>query len=101
MMPRMNFIVAAEIEQYAEEHTTAPPAHLRALAEETERTTGFLRGMAGDAFGEQFTVGEASEVVDQVGALVDAGLDGLIFNMPLSDPETITRAGELLTGHFA
>ena len=28
-------------------------------------------------FGEQFTVGEADEVVEQVGALVDAGLDGL------------------------
>src|SRR5438552_14921887 len=69
--------------------------------DETERTTGFLRGMAGDAFGEQFTVGEASAVVDQVGALVDAGLDGLIFNMPLSDPDTVTRAGELLTNAFA
>ena len=49
----------------------------------------FLRGMAGDEFGEQFTVGEADEVVEQVGALVDAGLDGLIFNMPLSDPDTV------------
>ena len=68
--------------------------------EETERTTGFLRGMAGDQFGEQFTVGEADEVVEQVGALVDAGLDSLIFNMPLSDPDTVTRAGELLTKHF-
>jgi len=74
---------------------------LTSRAEETERTTEFLRGMAGDAFGEQFTVGEAGEVVDQIGALVDAGLDGLIFNMPLSDPDTIARAGELLTGQFA
>ena len=74
---------------------------LTSSAEETERTTEFLRGLAGDGFGEQFTVGEAAEVVDQVGALVDAGLDGLIFNMPLSDPDTITRAGELLTGQFA
>jgi len=74
---------------------------LTSSPEETERTTGFLRGMAGDGFGEQFTVGEAAEVVDQVGALVDAGLDGLIFNMPLSEPDTITRAGELLTGQFA
>jgi F420-dependent oxidoreductase-like protein len=74
---------------------------LTSSAEETERTAGFLRGMAGDAFGEQFTVGEASQVVDQVGALVDTGLNGLIFNMPLSDPDTIARAGELLTAHFA
>jgi len=68
--------------------------------EETERTTGFLHGIAGDAFGEQFTVGEAGEVVEQVGALVDAGLDSLIFNMPFADPATVTRAGELLTKHF-
>ncbi len=74
---------------------------LTSREEETERTTNFLRGMAGDAFGEQFTVGEADEVVEQVGALVDAGLDGLIFNMPLSDPDTVARAGALLTEHFA
>ena len=69
-------------------------------ADETERTTSFLQGMAGDEFSEQFTVGEANEVVEQVGALVDAGLDGLIFNMPLSDPDTVARAGELLTKNF-
>jgi len=34
----MNFIVASEIEEYAEAHTTAPPAHLRAVAEETVAT---------------------------------------------------------------
>jgi F420-dependent oxidoreductase-like protein len=74
---------------------------LTSSPDETERTTGFLRGIAGDAFGEQFTVGEASDVVEQVGALVDAGLDCLIFNMPFADPDTIARAGELLTKHFA
>jgi caffeoyl-CoA O-methyltransferase len=31
----MNFIVASEIEEYAEEHTTRPPPHLEALAQET------------------------------------------------------------------
>jgi F420-dependent oxidoreductase-like protein len=67
---------------------------------ETDRSTSFLRGLAGDEFGEQFIVGEAGEVVDRVGAFVDAGLDGLIFNMPLSDPETVSRAGELLTNNF-
>jgi predicted O-methyltransferase YrrM len=34
----MNFIVASEIEDYAETHTTPPPAHLRAVAEETVAT---------------------------------------------------------------
>ena len=67
---------------------------------DTDRTTSFLRGMAGDDFAEQFIVGEAGEVVEQVGALVDAGLDGLIFNMPLSDPDTVAGAGELLTKNF-
>jgi len=74
---------------------------LTADAADTERSTGFLRGVAGGEFGEQFTVGEAAAVVDQVGALVDAGLDSLIFNMPLSDRDTVARAGELLTQAFA
>jgi len=33
----MPFVVPAEIEQYAEEHTTPVAAHLEALAEETVR----------------------------------------------------------------
>jgi F420-dependent oxidoreductase-like protein len=74
---------------------------LTGTSAETDRSTNFLRGMAGDAFAEQFIVGEADEVVDQVGALVAAGLDTLIFNMPLSDPDTVARAGELLTKEFA
>jgi hypothetical protein len=68
--------------------------------DETARVTEFLRGIAGDAFEEQFTVGQEHEIVDQVGALVEAGLDGLIFNLPLSDPETVRRAGELLVDRF-
>jgi len=47
MMPRMNFIVAADIEQYAEEHTTPPAVHLRALAQETERTMSTPQMMVG------------------------------------------------------
>jgi F420-dependent oxidoreductase-like protein len=74
---------------------------LTSSSEETDRTTSFLRGMAGDGFSEQFTVGDANEVVDQVGVLVDAGLDCLIFNMPLSDPATVTRTGDVLTKAFA
>ena len=69
--------------------------------EETARSTNFLRGMAGDEFGEQFTVGEEHQVVEQVGALIDAGLDCPIFNMPLSDPATVARAGEVLNNAFA
>jgi F420-dependent oxidoreductase-like protein len=69
-------------------------------AEETARVTEFLRGLAGDGFSEQFTVGEEHEVVEQVGALVDIGLDELIFNMPMSDVATVQRVGEVLSGRF-
>jgi caffeoyl-CoA O-methyltransferase len=45
--PAMNFIVASEIEQYAEEHTAPPPPHLRALAEETVAEMTFHQMMVG------------------------------------------------------
>jgi hypothetical protein len=32
-----------------------------------------------------------------VAELVDAGVDELIFNMPLSDPDGVRRAGKLLS----
>jgi F420-dependent oxidoreductase-like protein len=70
-------------------------------ADEAARTREFLSGMAGDAFGEQFTVGTADEVVHEIEQLTATGVDCLIFNMPLSDPDTVARAGELLTSNFA
>ena len=70
-------------------------------ADETGRVRAFLSGMAGDQFSEQFTVGEAEEVVRDVEALLAAGVDCPIFNMPLSDPATVAKAGDLLTKHFA
>jgi alkanesulfonate monooxygenase SsuD/methylene tetrahydromethanopterin reductase-like flavin-dependent oxidoreductase (luciferase family) len=69
-------------------------------ADETGRIVTFLRGIAGDGYEEQFTVGEPAEVVEQVATLVDTGLDCLIFNMPLSDPETVASTGELLVSRF-
>jgi len=39
-------------------------------------------------------------VIDQVDALVDTGLDELIFNLPFADPATVRRAGELLVARF-
>jgi F420-dependent oxidoreductase-like protein len=70
-------------------------------ADETARARSFLSGLAGDQFAEQFTVGEPDDVLPEVEALIAAGLDCLIFNMPLSDIGTIARAGELLTRTFA
>jgi F420-dependent oxidoreductase-like protein len=76
--------------------TLVPTPH----ADETARVTEFLRGLAGDQFDEQFTVGEEAEILEQAGALIDAGLDSLIFNMPLSDAATVQQTGTLLVDHF-
>lgn len=47
----------------------------------------------------QFLVGDADTVAEKVQALLDAGLDGLIFNMPDSyDLDTVAHAGEVLRG---
>lgn len=47
----------------------------------------------------QFLVGDADTVTEKVQGLLDAGLDGLIFNMPDSyDLETVAYAGEVLRG---
>ena len=43
----MNGIVRTEVERYAEEHTTAPPHHLVALAEETHATLSSPQMMTG------------------------------------------------------
>ena len=73
---------------------------LTSSAEEAEQTSGFLRDAAGADFAERFTVGDPGAVIDQVDALVDAGLDELIFNLPFADPATVRRAGELLVARF-
>src|SRR5262245_104402 len=70
-------------------------------ADEAARVQSFLSGMAGDEFDERFTCGQADEVVRDVETLLESGVDCLIFNMPLSDAETVARAGELLTSNFA
>jgi alkanesulfonate monooxygenase SsuD/methylene tetrahydromethanopterin reductase-like flavin-dependent oxidoreductase (luciferase family) len=50
-----------------------------------------LRGM--------FVMGDAAAVQEQVQALLDAGLDGLVFNMvDAHDLESVAHAGEVLGG---
>jgi alkanesulfonate monooxygenase SsuD/methylene tetrahydromethanopterin reductase-like flavin-dependent oxidoreductase (luciferase family) len=56
--------------------------------------------MAGEEFVGGCTIGTADEVVEQVAASIEAGLDEPIFNLPFADPATIRRAGELLTKSF-
>ncbi len=70
-------------------------------AEQTAQTREFLVQAAGPEAAAGFNVGEANEIVDQVGELVAAGLDTLIFNLPLGDPEAVDRAGALLIGAFS
>jgi F420-dependent oxidoreductase-like protein len=46
-----------------------------------------------------FVVGGPDRVAEQAQKLLDAGLDGLIFNMPhMEDPEVIDLAGQTLAG---
>jgi F420-dependent oxidoreductase-like protein len=68
--------------------------------DETARVRSFLSGLMDD-FEEQFIVGEPDEVVGDVAALVETGVDSLIFNMPLSDADAVRRAGALLSANFA
>ena len=43
-------------------------------------------------------MGDPDEVGEQIQALVDAGIDGLIFNMPNpQDPDALALAGETLS----
>lgn len=65
-------------------------------AEEAEGVKELLRGAIGPDWQERSIVGDADGVVEQVSALVDAGLDMVILNMPTSDAEAVRRAGELL-----
>jgi len=54
---------------------------------------GWLRAMV--------TAGDPDAVIEQVGALFDAGLDGVVFNMPDADDlDTVALAGKTLTGAF-
>ena len=69
--------------------------------DETARVRSFLSGMMGDDFDEQFIVGEDAEVIAAVEELAATGVDTLIFNMPLSDADSVQRVGELLVRKFA
>lgn len=69
-------------------------------AAETEQITDVVRGGGGDVE-ERFLIGEPGAVVELAGALIDAGIDELIVNLPFADRDQVTRAGEVLTGAFA
>lgn len=73
---------------------------LTASAEETAGVEALLRPSAGADFDERFLVGTDEQVAEQVGALLDAGLDEVIVNMPTADAAAVRQAGELLTSRL-
>ena len=72
--------------------------------QEAKRKAGELRAarqMDEGMFQAMVTAGDPDAVVEQVAALLDSGLDGLVFNMPdAQDLETVRLAGKTLTGAF-
>ena len=73
---------------------------ITAGTEETRQTRDFVVEAAGPEAASGFTIGEPDDVVAEVGALVDAGVDEFYFNLPLAGPEGIADAGKLLTSSF-
>lgn len=77
---------------------------LGATAEEAARKGEALRAARGmdEAKYRSYAVeGDADAVTEQVQALFDAGLDGLIFNVhEIEDLDAVAAAGELLTSRF-
>lgn len=73
---------------------------LTSSPEQTKQTLDFLTGALGaDAVGT-VNVGEEQQIVDQVAELLEAGVDELIFNMPMGSVEDVRRAGDALTKAF-
>jgi alkanesulfonate monooxygenase SsuD/methylene tetrahydromethanopterin reductase-like flavin-dependent oxidoreductase (luciferase family) len=68
--------------------------------EEAERKVDVLREraqMPEERLRMMVTVGDPDEVAEHASTLLDAGLDGLIFNMPdAEDIEAVTLAGQTL-----
>ena len=59
------------------------------------------RGVDDAMLASMLICGVADEVGDAVQSFLDAGLDGMIFNMPPgSTPEEVERAGRALTDRF-
>ncbi len=70
-------------------------------AQQTGELQNFLARAAGPEALATSNLGQPDEIVAQLRALVDAGVQEFIFNMPLADPAAIRNAGALLTEAFA
>ncbi len=67
---------------------------------ETDQIRGFLEGIGGAEFVAGCTIGTADQIVEQVAAILDAGIQEPIFNLPLADPAGVRAVGTLLTDRF-
>jgi alkanesulfonate monooxygenase SsuD/methylene tetrahydromethanopterin reductase-like flavin-dependent oxidoreductase (luciferase family) len=65
-------------------------------ADETKQVQEFVSNAAGPEMVGAAQIGQEDDIASQVAELIAAGVDELIFNMPLSDPEGIRRAGKVL-----
>ncbi len=77
---------------------------IAATSKEADRKLEELRrdrGFDEQALRAMVTAGDPDAVTEQVATLLDAGLDGLVFNMPdAQDLEAVALAGRTLTGAF-
>lgn len=70
-------------------------------AEQKVQDLASARGVEVEALRPALTVGDPDSVVGQVSAFFDAGLDGLVFNMPdAHELDPVALAGSTLTGAF-
>ncbi len=68
--------------------------------EQAVETREIIVGLADEEFAAACTIGDDESVVEQVAAMLDAGVQEPIFNMPFADAATVRRAGALLTSSF-
>jgi alkanesulfonate monooxygenase SsuD/methylene tetrahydromethanopterin reductase-like flavin-dependent oxidoreductase (luciferase family) len=64
--------------------------------DETKQVREFVSSAAGPEMVGAAQIGEEDDIASQVAELIEAGVDELIFNMPLSDVDAVRRAGKLL-----
>lgn len=69
-------------------------------AEQGAQMRAVVEKAAGLEAARGFNIGPEEEIVDQIGALRETGMDYFIFNMPFATPEQVEEAGRLLTATF-
>jgi len=68
-----------------------------ATEDEADTVREFITAQASPDIAATAVIGTDEQILDQVGQLVDAGLDELIFNMVTAPPDEIERVGQLLS----